>query len=433
MGKLTDTKASKATKKDKAYKLSDGGGLFLFVTTTGSKLWRWQYRFKGSPKLMALGAYPDLSLLEVRKLHEALRNVLKGGSDPMKTRKAEKDHFDQTTKAPVLVTTVRVVEDADGKKIVHVTPIVNSFAWVQAQWYEKWAADKDATHAATIAGRVERDILPLLGHRPIAEIDAPEIAAVALAIQERGALDVAHRSLQTMSQIFRFGISRGFCRRNPAADMKAGDFLKGRNPKNFARVEQKEIPQLLWDIDHYNGMPVTKIMLKLMVRVWVRTSELILTPWTEFTFKDGKLTDTVWKIPAERMKKVKGTPVPHLVPLSRQVIALLEELHGYTESTKWLFPGQRDVNKCMSNMTILAALESMGYQGRMTGHGFRGLASTCLYEQQYNRDHIETQLAHLSRQSVSGAYNYAEYLEPRKVMMQEWSDHLDRLLTTRPQ
>ena len=174
-------------------------------------------------------------------------------------------------------------------------------------------------------------------------------------------------------------------------------------------MEQKEIPDLLWAIDHYNGMPVTRILLKLMVRVWVRTSELILTPWSEFTFKNGKLIDTVWTIPASRMKKVKGTPVAHLVPLSRQVIALLEELNGFTGETNWLFPGQVDPTKCISKNTILAALETMGYKGRMTGHGFRGLASTCLYEQQYNRDHIETQLAHLSRSTVSGAYNYAEY------------------------
>ncbi len=429
--KLTDTKVAKAAKRDKAYKLSDGGGLFLFVTATGSKLWRWQYRFKGSPKLMALGAYPDFSLSEIRKLHEAMRNLLKGGSDPMRTRRAEKDRFTQTTKAPTVVTVVEVVEDGSSKKVVQLSPVLNSFSSVEAEWRKKWSADKKPIHAAAVAGRIERDILPFLGHRPIAEIEAPEIAAVALRIEERAALDVAHRSLNTMGQIFRFGISRGYCRRNPASEIKAGDFLKGRSPKNFARVEQREIPDLLWAIEHYNGMPVTKLLLKLMVRVWVRTSELILSPWSEFTFRDGKLTDTVWTIPAARMKKVKGKPVPHLVPLSRQVIVLLEELHGYTGRTNWLFPGQRDLTKCISNNTILAALDSMKYKGRMTGHGFRGLASTCLYEKQYPREHIETQLAHLSRSTVSGAYNYAEYLEPRKVMMQEWSDHLDRLLATR--
>lgn len=273
--------------------------------------------------------------------------------------------------------------------------------------------------------RIEVDILPKIGHRPIAEIETPEITAVALAIQERGALDLARRSLNTMAQIFRHGMSKGYCRHNPAAGLEAGDFLKGTNPKNFARVDQKEFPQLLQAIEHYNGMPVTRIMLKLMVRVWVRTSELILSPWSEFTFRNGKLMDTVWTIPAIRMKKVKGTPVPHMVPLSRQVIALLEELHGFTGSTQWLFPGQVDATKCMSKNTILAALDTMGFGGRMTGHGFRGLASTCLNERQYNPKHIEVQLAHLERSSVSGAYNYAEYLEPRTKMMQDWSDFLD--------
>lgn len=429
MGKLTDTRVLKAQRKDKAYKLSDGGGLFLFVTATESKLWRWQYRFEGSPKLMALGAYPDLSLERVRELHKAMQGILAGGADPMETRKNEKAAFTQTTKAPVVRTTVRLVKDEEGKKIVRIIPVVNSFAWVEAQWYEKWSADKDKRHAGQVSDRIENDILPKLGHRPIAEIEAPEVAEVALAIEERGTLDLAHRSLNTMSQIFRFGIAMGYCRRNPAADIKASDFLKGLNPTNFARVDQKEIPDLLWAIEHYNGMPVTRLALKLMVRVWGRTSELILTPWSEFAFRDGRLVDTVWTIPATRMKKVKGTPVPHLVPLSRQVVALLEELHGFTGSTKWLFPGQVDATKCISKNTILAALETMGYKGRMTGHGFRGLASTCLNEQQHNRDHIETQLSHLSRSTVSGAYNYAEYLEPRKVMMQDWSDHLDQLLS----
>ena len=304
--KLTDTKITKAVTKDNDYKLSDGGGLFLHVKSNGSKLWSWQYRFDGVPKLMALGAYPDLSLGEARNKHDELRRIAKGGVDPMAIRKVEKSLFTQNPANAF--TRVEIVADADGNKTVRTTPLNNSFLWVERQWYEKWSSDKDPTHAAAVAARVERDILPPLGHRPIAEIEAPEIASVALAIQERGALDVAHRSLNTMGQIFRFGISRGYCRRNPAAEIKAGDFLKGRTRKNFARVDQKEIPDLLWAIHHYNGMPVTRIMLKLMVRVWVRTSELILTPWSEFTFKDGRLSDTVWTIPASRMKKVKGHP-----------------------------------------------------------------------------------------------------------------------------
>ena len=393
---LTQVGVDKAQAKDAPYRLTDAEGLFLLVQPSGSKLWRWNYRFEGKQQTMSYGVYPDVGLKEARVKHTAARTLLHQGVNPVAARKRDKE--DRQTKAGIVVAS----KPADA-------PDVGSFAWAAARWYKKWESDKDARHAGQVWQRLEADILPKIGHRPIPEIEAPEISAVALAIEERGALDLAHRSLNTMSQIFRYGIANGFCRRNPAADIKAGDFLKGLNPKNFARVEQKEIPDLLWAIDHYNGMPVTRILLKLLVRVWVRTSELILTPWSEFTFKNGKLIDTVWTIPASRMKKVKGTPVAHLVPLSRQVIALLEELHGFTGETNWLFPGQVDPTKCISKNTILAALETMGYKGRMTGHGFRGLASTCLYEQQYNRDHIETQLAHLSRSTVSGAYNYAEY------------------------
>lgn len=418
---LTQTEVDKAQAQVAPYRLADGHGLFLLVQPSGSKLWRWNYRFAGKQQTMAYGIYPEVSLKDARIQHGAARALLHSGRNPIQDKVQEK----LKAKATVLQEQAAKLMDRAA------APTRGSFGWVAKLWYEKWESDKDARHAGQVWQRLEADILPKIGHRAASEIEAPEIAAVALAIQERGALDLAHRSLNTMSQIFRYGIANGFCRRNPAADIKAGDFLKGTNPKNFARVEQKEIPDLLRAIDHYKGMPVTRILLKLMVRVWVRTSELTLTPWSEFTFKKGKLVDTVWTIPATRMKKVKGTPVPHLVPLSRQVVALLEELHGFTGSTQWLFPGQVDSTKCISKNTILAALETMGYKGRMTGHGFRGLASTCLYEQQYNRDHIETQLAHLSRSTVSGAYNYAEYLEPRKVMMQEWSDHLDELLSHR--
>jgi hypothetical protein len=186
MGKLTDTKVLKAQKKDNPYKLSDGGGLFLFVTNTGSKLWRWQYRFNGVPKLMALGTYPDLSLEQVRKLHTALRSNLAGGVDPMETRKAQKGSFAQTTKAPVTITTVRVVTDDKGKKVVKIAPVANSLAWVEQQWFEQWKADKSPRHAQQVENRIATDILPKLGHRPIAEIEAPEIADVALDIEARG-------------------------------------------------------------------------------------------------------------------------------------------------------------------------------------------------------------------------------------------------------
>ena len=409
---LTQVEVEKAQAKETPYRLADGQGLYLLVQPSGSKLWRWNYRYGAKQQTMAYGVFPEVTLKEARIKHGAARALLHEGQSPALERLKEKAE----------------AEKEQARELANRADAQGSFKWVYLKWYEKWEADKDARHASQVKDRIETDILPKLGHRPITEIEAPDVVEVALAIEERGALDLARRSLSTMSQIFRYGISKGFCRRNPTADVKAGDFLKGLTPKNFARVTPKEFPDLLWAIAHYNGMPVTCIMLRLMVHVWVRTSELILTPWSEFSFQGNKLVDTMWTIPASRMKKVKGTPVPHMVPLSRQVIALLEELHGYTGGTKWLFPGQRDLNKTMSKNTILAALETMGYKSKMTGHGFRGVASTCLHERKYDHEHIETQLAHLSRSTVSGAYNYAEYLEPRTKMMQDWSDYLDEQL-----
>ena len=191
----------------------------------------------------------------------------------------------------VTITTVRVVTDEKGKKVVKIAPVANSFAWVEQQWFEQWKADKSPRHAQQVESRIATDILPKLGHRPIAEIEAPEIADVALAIEARGAGDLAHRSLNTMSQIFRFGITRGYNKRNPAMDIKARDFLKGVETRNFARVEQSELPELLWKIEHYNGLPVTRIVLKLMVRTFLRTSELILAPWSELVFNGNRLSN----------------------------------------------------------------------------------------------------------------------------------------------
>jgi integrase len=418
--KLTETKISKAKPRRNSYKLSDGGGLFLFVTPTGSKLWRWTYRFRGVPKLMALGAYPDLSLQVARDLQDGLRKVLKSGTDPMAIRKAEKS----LKKPAPIITRVELVEDEKWKRIVRTTPIVNSFSWVEQQWFEQWKQGKSPRHVQQVEQRVEDDIIPKLGNRPIAEIEAPEVVEVALAIEKRGAVDLAHRSLHTMGQIFRFGIAKGFNRRNPAADIKSGDFLKGLDPRNFARIEARELPDLMWKIEHYSGLPVTRVVIKLMVRTFLRTSELILAPWSEFSFRGQKLMDMQWRIPAERMKM----PTPHIVPLSRQVRVLLQELRGYTGETQWLFPNVKDVKQCMSKNTILNALEAMGYKGKMTGHGFRGLASTILHEQGYEDDHIEIQLAHQERNSTKAAYNYAKYLEPRAKMMQDWSDFLDQQL-----
>jgi integrase len=269
---------------------------------------------------------------------------------------------------------------------------------------------------------MEADILPRLGQRPIAEIQPPDIVAMVLAIEKRGATDVARRALQTTNQIFRYGLALGVVRQNPAAAFRAGDVLPQKPTENFPRLDKAELPELLRKIEFYSGSPITRLAMKMMARVFVRTSELISAEWKEFDMKEAR-----WDIPKERMK---GGKRPHVVPLARQTVAVLKELWNYRKNEKWVFPGDRDDKKHMSNNTILGALKRMGFKGEMTGHGFRGIASTILHEQGYNHEHIELQLHHGPDNDVSAAYNHAKYLEPRKELMQEWANYLDKTLNS---
>jgi integrase len=384
---LTDTEIRKARAKGKAYRMSDSGGLFLFVTASGGKLWRWKYRFEGREKLMSFGSYPDVSLSLARERHVEARKLLAIGTDPMAARKAEKS----------------AAED--------------SFQSVARIWLEHWQDGKSPRHAAYVKRRMEADILPSLGARPIAAIEAPELVAMTKAIEQRGARDIAKRALETTGQVFRYAIAHGYARRNPASEIRPGDILKSTRKINYARVDARELPNLLRTIEVYQGTHVTRLALKLMALTFVRTSELIGARWAEFDVEACR-----WDIPTERMKM----RTPHIVPLAKQALDVLDTLRTLTGQSEWLFPGDRNARKSMSNNTILKALERMGYKGRMTGHGFRGLASTVLHEQGFNHEHIELQLAHAPRNAVSAAYNHALYLEPRAKMMQEWADHLEQ-------
>jgi len=388
---LTDTAVRKATVGDRPYNLTDRDGLFLWVNTTGGKLWRWKYRFDRAQKQMAFGKYPDVSLAQARELHAAARRLLASGVDPMAQRKAEK---------------CTAQENAG-----------NSFQTIANLWLSHWREGKSPRHADYTERRLQADVFPCLGARPIAEIEAPELVAMCQAIQNRGALDIAKRALETTGQIFRYAVAHGHAKRNPAADIRPSDILKPRKKVNMARVDAKELPQLLTAIEVYRGTPVTRLAIKLMALTFVRTSELIGAKWSEFDLENAR-----WDIPAERMKM----RTPHIVPLSRQALEILDMLKGITGAFDLLFPGDRDHSQQMSNNTILKALERMGYKGQMTGHGFRGLASTILHEQGFNHEHIELQLAHAPRNAVSAAYNHALYLEPRAKMMQAWADHLEQ-------
>jgi len=383
---LTDTEIRKAKAKDTAYRLSDGGGLHLWITPAGGKLWRWKYRFESREKLMSFGGYPDVPLSLARERHQEARKLLATGTDPMAERKADKAAAE------------------------------NSFQSVARAWWDHWQDGKNLRHAVQVKRRMEADILPHLGARSIAVIEAPELVAMTKAIEQRGARDVAKRALETTGQVFRYAIAHGYAKRNPASEIRPGDILKSTRKINYARIDAKELSDLLRSIEVYQGTHVTRLAMKLMGLTFVRTSELIGAKWTEFDLEAAR-----WDIPAERMKM----RTPHIVPLAKQTLDVLGTLQTLTGQSEWLFPGDRDAKKPMSNNTILKALERMGYKGRMTGHGFRGLASTILHECGYSHEHIELQLAHAPRNAVSAAYNHALYLEPRARMMQEWADFLE--------
>ncbi len=385
--KLSDTQIKRIKARPKPFKLSDGGGLFLWVTPSGGRNWRWSYRYEGRAKLMTFGKYPDVPLALARERHTAARKLLATGLDPMAERKAEK-----------------AAEE-------------NSFQSVAGRWVEHWKQGKSPRHSDYVQRRMETDILPCLGARSITAVEAPDLVAMCKSISQRGARDIAKRALETTGQIFRYAIAHGCTKRNPAAEIRPRDILPSMRKVNFARIDAKELPELLKAIEVYQGTHVTRLAMKLMALTFVRTSELIAAKWAEFDLEAAR-----WNIPAERMKM----RTPHIVPLARQTVDVLNILNRLTGKGEWLFPGDRNANSPMSNNTILKALERMGYKGRMTGHGFRGLASTVLHEQGVAHEHIELQLAHAPRNAVSAAYNHALYLEPRAKMMQNWADFLEQ-------
>jgi len=370
--------------------MSDGGGLYLWVTVSGGKLWRWSYRYTGKEKLMSLGKYPEVSLAQARDRHRTARALLATGVDPMAQRKSD--------------------------KLAAKAAMRDSFQSIAQLWMAQWGEDKSPRHVDYVRRRMEADILPCLGERPITLIESPELVAMTKAIEQRGARDVAKRALETVGQVFRYSIAHGYARRNPASEIRPRDILKATRKSNYARIDAKELPALLQSIEIYQGTHKTRLAMELLAMTFVRTTELIAARWTEFDFERAR-----WDIPAARMKM----QTPHIVPLAKQAVEALTSLHRLTGQEELLFPGDRDPKKPMSNNTILKALKRMGYGSRMTGHGFRGLASTILHEQGYAHEHIELQLAHTQRNAVSAAYNHALYLGPRTQMMQDWADYLE--------
>jgi integrase len=362
---LTDIEIRKAKPQDKPCKLADGKGLYLLLKPNGGKLWRYDYRFGDKRKTLALGAYPDVPLAKARERLEEARRLLADGIDPMADRKATKAATEERAK--------------------------NSFEAVAREWLAanqgKWAG---TTHRH-IKERLEQNLFPWLGARPVADITARELLAALNKAVERGRLDTAARVRSDAGRVFRYAAVTGRAERDPTADL-AGALPSARPKRRATLVEPKQV------------------------------GELVQAEWAEFDLDAGE-----WRIPGERMK-MKGR---HIVPLSSQAVGILRGLHPLTGAGRFVFPGARDKAAHMSRESIRAALIRMGYgpdsDSPMTAHGFRGMASTLLHEQGWNTDMIERQLAHAERNKIKAAYNHAEHLPERRRMMQAWADCLDGL------
>ncbi|MGH8586821.1 MAG: tyrosine-type recombinase/integrase [Gammaproteobacteria bacterium] len=385
---LTDTAIRNAKPGEKPVKLFDEGGLYLILTPAGGRWWRFDYRFAGKRRTLSMGVYPAVGLKQARDKRDAGRKQLAAGIDPGLVRKAERS------------------ADAD------------SFEAVAREWHAKYAPRWVPGHASKIIGRFERDIFPWLGARPVREITAPELLEVLRRIESRGAIETAHRAHQNCGRVFRYAVATGRAERDPAADLR-GALPPAEEKHHAAITDPKAIGALLRAIDGYQGSFVTQCALRLAPLTFVRPGELRKAEWSEIALMSAE-----WRIPAERMKM----RAVHIVPLSRQALAVLHELRPLAGSGRYVFHGLRTPTRPMRENTVNAALRRLGYaKDETTGHGFRSMASTLLNEQGWHRDAIERQLAHGERDAVRAAYNYAEHLPERRRMMQAWADYLDTL------
>lgn len=401
---LTDMKIKKAIPKEKDYKLTDGEGLFVLVKANGSKLWRLKYRYRGKEQLLSFGAYPKIGISAARELKKVAKGALAEGKDP-RVHKPGRDFAEEKT-----------------------------FRVVATAWHENRIASLTPAHAKRVWSRLERDVFPVLGDLQLDEITPPIVLSVLRKIEERGALDICRRAKQCIGQVFQFAIANGICETDPTANLNAD--LKPRPPvQHMAKLPVNELPVLMGKIDRYveegeRRSGITKEALTFAMLTWVRTTELRFAAKQEFEGLDGN--SPIWRIPKTRMKKRRE----HLVPLSGQAAKIAKSMIEKTDSD-YLFPGKKP-QQPLSENTMIYALYRLGFHSRQTVHGFRGLASTWANEQtiqlgpeliiarKYDKDWVEMQLAHWDEDEVRDAYNAAQYLVPRTVMMQDWADFVDR-------
>jgi integrase len=385
---LTDRAVQNAKPKASPYKLADGRGMYLLVKTDGGKYWRLKYRHAGKEKLLSLGVYPDVALKIARKKRDEAREHVAAGADPSALRKDEKRQ--QRSLA------------------------ANTFEALAREWYAKQIPKWSDVHADAVLSRLERQLFPSLGDKPIASIDAATVLETLQKIERRGALEVLSKCRIVAGQVFRYAVVTRRASSDPTRDLK--DAFEQRETRHYARLHERDLPDFLTKLEKYDGTSLTKLAMKLLALTFVRTGELRGARWPEFDFEKSE-----WRIPAERMK----TGVEHIVPLSDQAIAVLREIETLSGGEEFVFPNEHQDKKPMSENTILFALYRMGYRGRATGHGFRATASTILNEQGWDADVVERQLAHKEQNEVRAAYHHSEYLPERRKMLQAWADFLD--------
>ena len=398
---LSPLQVKNAKIKEKTYTLFDGGGLYLEITNLGTKLWRLKYRFNNKPRLLSFGKYPDVSLEQARQNREDARKLIAAGMNPLEVRKEQKNAQDERA--------------------------ANTFQKIAREWHTNRLETWQPSTAKDILNRLEKDIFPEIGDLPISIITHKQLIETLRKIESRGAHEIAKRLKANCARIFSYAIQHGYTDKNIANDLT--DVLKPVRKGHFAAITSDELPTFLKAMNQNDArlyMP-TRIALRLMLLLFLRTSELIEAPWSEINLETGE-----WIIPWNRMKRGKLAMNPdktdHHVCMSKQALELLKELHTLTGRNQWLFPNQRNHEKPMSNGAILMALKRMGYQNQMTGHGFRALAMSTIKERLgYRHEVVDRQLAHAQKNKVDSAYDRAMFLEERKKMMQDWADYLDAI------
>ena len=388
--KLTARQVDTSRPKDKPYKLSDGGGLYLLVNPNGSRYWRLKYRIAGKEKLLALGVYPDITLAVARQKRADAKKVLAAGGDPGQEKQEEKQAKEQA--------------------------VANSFERLAMEWHTHKSTSWSEGYAEHLLMYLKKDIFPFIGQKAITDISQVEMLNVLRKMEQRGVLDKLKKTRQACRQIFTYAIITGRAEHNPVSDLAGA--LKSPKQQHYPHLLVDQIPDFLRALSEYSGSTITRNATRLLMLTGLRTIELRASEWVDIDFDKG-----VWNVPAERMKMRR----PHLVPLSTQVRELLEEIHQLTGRGKYVFPGRNDAGKPMSEASINQVIKRIGYDGKATGHGFRHTMSTILHDQGYNTAWIETQLAHVDKNSIRGTYNHAQYLDGRREMLQWYADYMAAL------